>query len=250
MSEFIYLKDENYGIHQFGYNNDVDAAETIWSGDGAFPWADVGANEATTIKSSDVKDDGDPAGVGLRTVQVIGLVNQTSGDATTGKITSETVTMNGTTAVTLANEYSFIYRIKGLTAGSETDNAGAITAYHGADDIAVMLAGENRSEMAVMVIPGYTIDGFPLKGAWVLGWYAYVAKTSSTYADIVLKGMGCGSSVWTPFARGVVSQTSPIYHNFDIPKFMSPGCKIELDVEAVSATNLPISGGFALKYEV
>lgn len=246
----LYLRDENYGLHQFGYNSDVDGAETIWSGDGAFPWVDVGTNETTTIESADAKDDGDPAGVGLRTVQVVGLVNQTAGDATTGKIVSETVTMNGTTAVTMTNLFSFVYRVKGLTAGSEANNAGALTVKHGTDDIAVMLAGENRTEMAVMVIPGFTADGFAIKGAWVLGWYAYAAKTSSVYADVVLKGMGCGSSVWAPFARGVVSQTSPIYHNFDIPKYMTPGCKLELDIEAVSAGNLAVSGGFYLKYDV
>jgi hypothetical protein len=248
MDNIFLLRDENFGLHQFGYNDDVDAAETIWSGDGAFPWADVGTNETTTIKSTDVKDDA--AGVGLRTVSVIGLVNQTEADATTGQITTETVSMDGTTAVTMANKFSFIYRIVGLTAGSETDNAGDITAYHGSDDIAVMQAAENRTEMAVMVIPGFTADGHAIKGAWVLGWYAYAAKTTSAYADIVLKGMGCNSEVWSPFARGVLSQTSPIYHNFDIPKYMTPGCKVELDAEAVSAANFAISGGFYLRYDI
>lgn len=245
-----FMKSDDFGIHQFGYNNDVDAAETIWSGDGAFPWADVGTNETTTIESSDVKDDGDPAGVGLQTIQVTGLVNQTAADFTTGKIVDETVVMNGTTAVTMTNLFSFIYRIRGLTAGSEADNAGTLTAKHGTDDIAVMLPGENRTEMAVMVVPGFTRDGYAIKGAWVLSWYAFAAKTTTAYADMVLKGMGCGSSVWTPIARAVVGQTAPLYHEFEVPTYLSPGCKVMLDAEAVSAANFPISGGFVLKYEV
>ena len=244
----LFMQSDDFGLHQFGYNNDVDAAETIWSGDGVFPWVDVGANEATTIVSADAKDDG--TGVGLRTIQVTGLVNQTAADASTGRITDETVTMDGTTAVTMTNHFSFIYSIRGLTAGSETDNAGAITAKHGTDDIAVMLAGENRTEMGVMVVPGFTRDGHAIKGAWVLSWYAYAAKTTAAFADMVLKGMGCGSTVWQTMARGVVTQASPIQHTFDVPTFMTPGCKVMLDAEAVSAANFAISGGFVLKYEV
>ena len=248
-SNYEFLRDENYGIHQFGYNDDVDGAASIWSGVGAFPWADVGTNEATTIKSGDAKDAA--AGVGLRTVSVQGLVNQTSGDATTGKLTRETVTLNGTTAVTMTNEFAFIIRIKGLTAGSETDNAGIITAYHGSDDIAVMQAGENRTEMAVMVVPGFTKDGHAIKGAWLLGFYASVAKTADVYADVVLRGMGdSNGTVWLPYARTVVSRSTPVTKKLMIPKYVKPGFKLDLYCEAISAANADMSGGFYLRYDV
>jgi hypothetical protein len=248
MNNKMLIKDTDAGILVFGYNDDVDAAETIWGGGGTFPWASVTANAATTIVSASADDDS--AGTGLRTVQVEGLVSETIGDTTGYRIYRETVTLDGTSAVTLDNEYAFVYRLTGLTAGSGGENAGAISVKHGATVIANILAGANNSEMAVMMIPHFTSIGTRIHGAWALDWHAHIAKTSSTYADMAMKIAPDSNNVFGIKCRAVASQTSPAIVDCNLPQYLKSGYRIELAADAVSAADTAISGGFELLYDL
>ncbi len=77
------IKSNDFGINVFGFNDDVDGAETVWSHTGAYPWANAAANAAVTVESAQAADKGTAtAGTGLRTILVEGLQLQTIGGVT------------------------------------------------------------------------------------------------------------------------------------------------------------------------
>lgn len=105
-------------VFKFGYNAAVgNTAETIWSLGGAYTWPSAAATLEVT--SSDVNDTS--AGTGARTVVLEGL------DANYAEI-SETVTLNGQTAVTTTNSFLRCHRAYVATAGTGEVNAGVIYA--------------------------------------------------------------------------------------------------------------------------
>jgi hypothetical protein len=100
----------------FGYNSDVDTAvETVWPHGGllGFPAAAI----QLSVSSDNAADTA--AGTGARTVYLEGL------DANYNTIT-ETVTLNGQTAVTTTGSYLHINNCYVLTAGSGNSAAGTI----------------------------------------------------------------------------------------------------------------------------
>lgn len=245
------IKSTDFGIEKYGYNNDVDGAETIWTTGGAFDWSKVSTNAATTIVSTSTDDKGTPtAGTGLRTVQVEGLVNETIRGITGGRIYRETAILDGTDAVDLANDYSFVYRVVGLTAGSGGVNAGTIQVKHSTDVIADILIGSNNTEMALMIVPTFTADGALIKGAWIGGGYVYMAKNTAANANMVLLASPPNVSVFAVKARGNVTQNAPITFDYHIPQYVSAGTKIEVKSTAVSAADQEISAGFSLLYNI
>lgn len=100
----------------FGYNGDVDTAvETVWPYGGILPFPSAALQMSV---SSDSAND-TSAGTGARTIYISGL------DANHNTV-SETVTMNGQTAVLTANSYLHINECYVATAGSLDSAAGSI----------------------------------------------------------------------------------------------------------------------------
>jgi hypothetical protein len=131
-----------------GYNSDVDAtAECLWvpGGDLALPAAAMGME----LVSSDVKDDGDPAGVGARTVRVHYLDSAFV-------YHTEDVVLNGTTAVpTVATDILRVNYLEVISAGSEGDPAGNISIRHLTDSPVydTIPAGTNASRGLKYTVP-------------------------------------------------------------------------------------------------
>jgi hypothetical protein len=140
----------------FGLNSTVGTSyETVWQESSvyAFPAS------ATVMKvsSSSTDDDGSPAGTGARTVVIEGL------DASYARV-SETITMNGTTAVNTTNSYLRVNKMYVATAGTTAGAAGTI--YIGTGDLTagkpavvynMMGVGTNTSETMIYTVPaGYT----------------------------------------------------------------------------------------------
>ena len=102
-------------------------------------------------------DDGDPAGTGARTVFIEGL----DGDY---NVVSETVTLNGQTAVNTTNSYLYVNQFYVVTVGSGGQNAGIIYAGTGTVTSGVpatiydlIAAGFNQRTTAHYCVPaGYT----------------------------------------------------------------------------------------------
>ena len=102
----------------FGYNPDVDTSEeTVWPDGGTIPHPTVAS--VLTISSSSASDTS--AGTGARTVHIEGLDGGYN-------VVSETVTLNGQTAVNTTNSYLYVNAFYVVTVGSGGVNAGNINA--------------------------------------------------------------------------------------------------------------------------
>jgi hypothetical protein len=103
-------------VNMFGYNADVDTAiETVWPEGGVL--TRPAAALAMTVSSSSADDDA--AGTGARTVVIQGL------DANYNEV-SETVELDGQTAVTMATEMIRVTYMFVASAGSGNTAAGTI----------------------------------------------------------------------------------------------------------------------------
>ncbi len=140
----------HYNVHKFGFNSDIDnSLETVWAQGGLYSYLAA----ATQLSVSSSSTDDTSAGTGARTVTLSGL------DANYSEI-SETVTLNGQTAVTTTNSYLRIFRMVVNSAGSGGENAGVIYAGTGtvtsgvpANKYATISVGDNQSLMAFWTVP-------------------------------------------------------------------------------------------------
>jgi hypothetical protein len=121
-----YLYDLGFGLRPgfrriiaLGNNPSVDTAsvpEDIWTGGGLYPWMTA----ATSLEAVSGSANDTAAGTGARTIIVNGL------DINYAEI-SETVTMNGATAVPLVAQFFRINSVLTTTVGSLQVNDGDIT---------------------------------------------------------------------------------------------------------------------------
>lgn len=104
-----------------GNNTDIDTGveEDVWEQGGVLTY--LTSAETMNIVSTAMADDGDPAGIGARTVLVTGL-------SSAHVLQSETVTMNGVADVLTSLSYLRVRSLTVVTAGSTEANAGVITA--------------------------------------------------------------------------------------------------------------------------
>jgi len=110
-------------FHRIQMSSIVDASDTeqtLW--DGPTPdYLFLISGQALEVVSTSVADDGSPAGTGAQTVDIETL------DAS-GNILTETVTLNGTTAVALTgSNHQFRRKLQVNAAGSGGVNAGVIS---------------------------------------------------------------------------------------------------------------------------
>jgi hypothetical protein len=102
----------------FGYNPDVDTSEeTIWPDGGLIPHPTV----ASVLKISSSSADDASAGTGAQTVFIEGVDGNFN-------VVSETVILNGQTAVNTTNLYLYVNSFYVATVGSGGANAGNINA--------------------------------------------------------------------------------------------------------------------------
>lgn len=109
---------DHTAIIVFGYNPDVDTAEeSVWPDGGTVPHPTV----ASVLKISSSSANDTSAGTGARTVYLEGLDGNYA-------VISETITLNGQTAVNTVHSYLYVNSFYVLTAGSGGENAGNINA--------------------------------------------------------------------------------------------------------------------------
>jgi hypothetical protein len=128
----------------------VSTPEDVWNGGGIYTGFPTGAGEAMEVYSSDSADTS--AGTGARTIIISGLLDDTGAE-----VADVTVTLNGTTPVSLgAGLYYRVFRMKVLTAGSGGENAGTITLRHATTTshiFTVMAIGHNESSVMAYSVP-------------------------------------------------------------------------------------------------
>jgi hypothetical protein len=147
--------DGHNTLFQFGINGDVGTSvETVWAQGGTYAYP----ASATVMKISSSSADDAAAGTGARTISIAGL------DANYNEI-SETVILNGQTAVNTVNSYLRISRMFVVTAGSGATAVGTIYAGTGtvtsgvpATVYGMIAIGANQTQMAFWTVPaGYTL---------------------------------------------------------------------------------------------
>jgi len=138
-------------FRKFGYNPGIgNTFEDLWY---------TGANytfptSAETLNVSSSEADDSAGGIGMRTAILEGL------DSDYNEIT-ETVTLNGTTAVQTVNSYIRLHRIYGDTAGSSEVNVGDITATQSTSGIVMgeVEEGSGTTLQCIYTVPaGYVVQ--------------------------------------------------------------------------------------------
>jgi phosphoribosylcarboxyaminoimidazole (NCAIR) mutase len=228
----------HYSVFKFGFNPDVDdALETVWAEGGLYSYLSA----ATVLKVSSSSADDTSAGTGARTVELQGL------DGDYNQI-SETVTLNGQTAVNTTKSFLRIYRMIVKTAGTGAQNAGVIYAGTGtvtigvpANKYATISVGDNQTLMALWTVPaGHT--------AYILQTDITVATTQNNKyctARLVARPDGEVFQVKDKFAKSEGSH----HQQYDIPlKFEE---KTDIEVRAIgdsSGADIAISAGLDIIY--
>jgi hypothetical protein len=147
--------DAHKALFKFGINGDVGTSvETVWAQGGTYAYPAA----ATVMKISSSSADDASAGTGARSIAIFGL------DANYNEI-SESVLLDGQTAVNTGNSYLRISRMYVTTAGSGATAAGTIYAGTGSVTSGVpatvygMIAlTANQTQMAFWTVPaGYTL---------------------------------------------------------------------------------------------
>lgn len=141
-------------VIKFGNATNVDAVETdIWdranATDDQDTWIAPTAPREHAIVSTSASDNGNPAGVGARTLMACGLVDWDT------KEVCETITLQGTFSVTTTDSFVIIHRLEVLTKGATSVNVGTITATALTDDTvtAQINVGQGQTQMAIRGIP-------------------------------------------------------------------------------------------------
>src|SRR6056300_162097 len=231
----------HHALFKFGNNPTVgDSLETIWAEGGLYVYPPTAS--VMTVSSSSTADTS--AGTGARTVTVFGL------DADYNEI-SETVTLNGQTAVNTTKSYLRVNRMIVRSAGSGGANAGVIYAGTGTVTTGVpaniyattLLDGSNQTLMALWTVPaGYT--------AYLMQYDVSNGTTSNTPAVCKL------SLVARPFGevfqiKDVKSLTTGMHieNTLIVPvKFTE---KTDVEARAISSSNsvsFDISASFEIIY--
>jgi hypothetical protein len=223
---------------KFGFNSDVDdSLETVWAQGGLYSY--LASASVLKVSSSSTADTS--AGTGARTVELSGL------DTNYDEI-SETVTLNGQTAVNTTNEFLRINRMVIRSAGTGGQNAGVIYAGTGtvttgvpANKYATIAIGDNQTVMALWTVPrGYT--------AYLLQTDITVATTQNNkYCTVHLVARPNGEVF--QIKDKFVKAESSVHQTYTIPlKFEG---KTDIEVRAIgdsSGADIAISAGLDFIY--
>jgi len=223
-------------VFDFGINNSVGTAvSTIWTGSAtyAFPAA------ATVMKVSSGSANDAAAGTGARTVLITGL-------DTNYAVISETVTLNGQTAVNTANSYLRINGMEVLTTGSGNTSAGVIYIGTGtvttgvpANVYGIIPLAYNQSTQAVYTVPaGYTayLSSYTFTSA-----YASATPVSCSGFFVTYTG-----SIPVIEATARMNSGNSFDRHFDCPLPIAAQTDIEMKCSASTGSVAVMTGEFHL----
>jgi len=236
----------HYSVNKFGRatNADSGVACTIWDRANSTHnqplWLAPTAARVHAIVSTQAADTA-TTGASARTIRVYGLTSWSTAE------TSEDISLNGTTPVNTANSYVIIHRMKVLTSGATSVNAGYITATAATDAsvTAQINPTEGQTQMAIYGIPS-------TQSLYLTGYYASVLRSSPTGATantslLWTTNVTAQPNIWQVKHTCGMDQdgTTGFNHPFNPPdKFAGPGI---LRLRATATSNdSDVSGGFDL----
>ena len=211
--------------HIFGYNPDIDSnvEETVWTAGGLYIHA--AAPTIMTVSSTSASDTSN--GIGARQIYILGINS-------TGNEVSETVTLNGQTAVNTFHTYTEIQYVLVTSVGSTAHNVGNISVGTGtvtggvpANIYGHILATENGSLMGHYTVP-LNCTGYLMAGS---------ISTGSTQAGKTITGRLKYRNAFNLIHTAAIVTFSEgrVVFDFDYPvKVESGGC---ISASAVSSTD-------------
>lgn len=220
-------------LFKFGNNEDINGSlETIWSYGGLY----VYPTSAIQMKVSSTSANDTSNGTGARTIVVSGL------NATYDEV-SETVVLNGQTAVLTTTTFIRVFRSFVVTAGTGATAAGTIyigtgtvTAGVPATVYAQIVVGENQTLMALWTVPaGYTL--YISRGTF--------SAASNNAAQYILSKF-----MIRPFngvfrnVADVTVNSSVISYDFEVPLAIPEKSDIEARGIALAGTNFYTTASF------
>jgi hypothetical protein len=222
--------------HRFGY---ASTSSTAFTNVKATAYVEPPADGLEVVSSS-ASDDGNPVGTGTRTLRVTFYRGDGSGPFT------EDITMNGTTAVPLADSQArFVEKMESLTIGSNGTNVGTIT---------IRRSGAGATVGTIAVGDGITFWAHHYvptgKKCFIRGISAGMTGNNGRYFLRFLDPLD-GSVFYAPFSQNYRAQnnTNSLVHDMEVPLRIDGFKRIDLTVRSDSGTANTIFGGFHY-YEV
>ena len=220
-------------VSKFGYNPSVPsiAYESIWEGSNAYPWQTVA--DQLEVLSSSANDTS--AGTGARTVELQGL------DSSWNLLT-ETVIMNGTTAVTTTASFLRIFRARVVTAGTSLRNEGDITIRdQDTSTTRALITNGPTSSFGQTLMAVYTIPAG--KTGYVVNINFSSAKDQEQEYRLMARDNTVANAAWNVkefmTGRGGFSD----FIKRAINKYTE---KTDLDLQVISSANSAVGGGFEI----
>jgi len=206
-------------IHKFGANFDIDQntdPESIWSGGGQYPWASLTTAQTIYAISTSASD--------TSTMTIEGL------DADYNEQT-ETVTLNGLTAVATTNTFIRVFRMT-----YDDINVGTLEARVGSGTgtiVAQIEAGDAQTLMAVYTVPaGYS------------GYLVNFDVTIDSKKDCTVM-LYCRKHNGLPFRISHMAETSGHYrYDFTAPLRLLEKTDVDVQVDNVSANDSSVTANF------
>lgn len=220
-------------VSKFGYNAAVTsiAYESIWEGSNAYPWQTVA--DQLEVLSSSANDTS--AGTGARTVELEGL------DSSWNLLT-ETLIMNGTTAVTTIASFLRIFRARVVTAGTSLRNEGDITIRdQDTSTTRALITNGPTSSFGQSLMAVYTIPAG--KTGYVININFSSAKDLEQEYRLMARDNTVANAAWNvkEFMTGRGGFSDFIKRG--INKYTE---KTDLDLQVISSANSAVGGGFEI----
>lgn len=221
-------------FEKHGKNPDIDTGdEDIWNGGGDYTGFPTGAAETMEIVSSSGNDTA--AGTGARTATISNLL-----DGTGASVADVTVTLNGTTPVSLgAGTYTRASRVVVDTAGSTGSNEGTLTLRHTtttSNIFAVMPVGANQTNILAYTVPlGKTLY------LTRVNFQLSRASGAAGSADVSLRARPSGGVFNSIIAPTITNSLGYTFENNGWQKFEAE-TDIKGRIDSISDANTIVSG--------
>jgi hypothetical protein len=230
-------------IHKFGFAPDFDTTDgevTVWDGaEDGVAWEQMVYQYSTTADIDYLSSNGSD----YQPIQVDGLASDYS-------YTTQTITLQGTTPVSLTTNLIRVFRLINMgnvdlaghvfcwvSGGGDTGGVPDVTT----DIRAMIQPGNNQTEMAIFTVP-VGEQGF------MRDWFASAAGASRNSNYIIKLYARPFGQVFQLKHRSAISDTGSSYiqHKYEEPEVFEAKTDIEMTVEmtAAGATQAAISGGF------
>ena len=202
-------------VAMLGFSTEVGTScETIWEYSRPYVYIDKGQTLRVVCKSAN----DDTSGTGARTMKIFGLDSLYAEQ-------NETLTLSGTDTIETANKYVRVFRLRVFTGGSTGLNADSIWVFNdSATDtcLALMLPGENRTQMAVYTVPAG-------KTFYMSAFHGSQGVVKQTHCAISKRPFG------SVFGHVDIAEIylSPFVYQYVIPKSFAAKTDIEVHASTV-----------------